>query len=43
MVADLNERIEQARRGLVDGPPVILEQFDLEEVVRSWRKLKGLG
>lgn len=41
-VADLNERIEQARRGLVDGPPVVLAQFDVEEVVAEWRKRRGL-
>ena len=37
-VADLNSRIEQARRGLVDGPPVILPPFDVEAVVGEWRK-----
>jgi Domain of unknown function (DUF1992) len=43
MVADLNERIEQARRGLVDGPPVIVDRIDVEEIVREWRKIKGLA
>ena len=43
MVADLNKRIDQATRGLVDGPPVVLEQFDVEDVVRQWRKIKGIG
>lgn len=42
IVADLNERIEQARRGLVDGPAVVLPQFDVEEVVAEWRKRRGL-
>ncbi len=36
-VADLNERILRARRGLVDGPPVVLHTFDVEEVVQAWR------
>jgi hypothetical protein len=43
MVADLNQRIDQARRGLVDGPPVVLEKFDIDEVVRRWRRIKGIG
>src|SRR5262245_25450271 len=41
MVADLNRRIEQARRGLVDGPPVVLAEFDVEAVVAEWRKRRG--
>jgi hypothetical protein len=36
-VVDLNERILRARRGLVDGPPVVLHTFDVEEVVQAWR------
>jgi len=43
MVADLNDRIEQARRGLVDGPPVLVDRIDVEEVVREWRQIKGLA
>lgn len=37
IVADLNARIERARRGLVDGPPVIMKPFDVEAVVEAWR------
>jgi hypothetical protein len=37
-VADLNERIGRARRGLVDGPPVVLPDFDVDEVVEAWRR-----
>jgi hypothetical protein len=37
-VAELNGRIEQARRGLVDGPPVVLPPFDVEAVVAHWRE-----
>ena len=36
-VADLNERIRRAQRGLLDGPPVILSTVDAEAVVRDWR------
>ncbi|MGC9665964.1 DUF1992 domain-containing protein [Planosporangium sp. 12N6] len=36
-VADLNERILRARRGLVDGPPVVLSTVDADEAVRAWR------
>ena len=39
-VAELNGRIEQARRGLLDGPPVVVEPFDPEDVVRIWRSTK---
>jgi hypothetical protein len=42
IVADLNRRIDEARRGLVDGPPVILQPFDVDEVVAQWRRRKGL-
>jgi hypothetical protein len=37
IVARLNERIDLARRGHVDGPPVVLPAFDVEEVVAAWR------
>jgi hypothetical protein len=36
-VADLNERIERARRGLIDGPPTILRPLDPDEIVAAWR------
>jgi hypothetical protein len=36
--ASANERIERARRGLVDGPPVALDAFDVDEVVEAWRR-----
>ena len=41
VVTRLNERIELARRGLVDGPPVVLPAFDVEEVVAAWRDGRG--
>jgi DnaJ homologue, subfamily C, member 28, conserved domain len=37
IVTRLNERIELARRGLVDGPSVVLPAFDVEDVVSEWR------
>ena len=36
-VADLNARIERARRGLMDGPPTILRPLDADEIVAAWR------
>ncbi|UWP86189.1 DUF1992 domain-containing protein [Dactylosporangium fulvum] len=36
-VRDLNERIERAKRGLVEGPPTILPPLDVEAVLRDWR------
>ncbi|HCU49869.1 MAG TPA: DUF1992 domain-containing protein, partial [Micromonosporaceae bacterium] len=38
LVNDLNERIVKARRGPVDGPPVVLNTFDVEEVVLCGRR-----
>jgi hypothetical protein len=40
IVTDLNERIARARRGHVDGPPVVLSTFDVEEIVEAWRDRK---
>lgn len=40
-VAELNERIRDARRGLVGGPPVVLRTLDADEVVRVWREGTG--
>ncbi|HEX5543055.1 MAG TPA: DUF1992 domain-containing protein [Micromonospora sp.] len=41
IVADLNEKIRKAQRGLLDGPPVALPVFDVEEIVRAWKKRSG--
>jgi DnaJ-like protein len=38
IVADLNRRIEQANRGLVDGPPVVMPLFNVDDVVARWRE-----
>ena len=38
IVADLNRRIEQANRGLVDGPPVVMPLFNVDGVVARWRE-----
>jgi hypothetical protein len=36
-VEHLNERILLARRGHLDGPPVLLRTIDVEQVLRGWR------
>jgi hypothetical protein len=41
-VDDLNRRIDRARRGLVDGPPVVIQPFDVDEVVRQWRQQRAV-
>jgi hypothetical protein len=38
IVTELNQRIDQVQRGHVDGPPVILHQFDVDAVVEAWRR-----
>jgi hypothetical protein len=38
IVTELNQRIDRAQRGHVDGPPVHLRQFDVDAVVREWRQ-----
>jgi hypothetical protein len=38
VVAELNERIRRAQRGLADGPPVVLLPVDVEDAVRAWRE-----
>jgi hypothetical protein len=35
-VAELNERIRKARVGLMDGPPVVLAERDVEQVLEEW-------
>jgi hypothetical protein len=37
IVTDLNQRIDQARRGLLDGPAVSVEPLDVDAVVAAWR------
>lgn len=41
LVTDLNERIRKAQRGPVDGPPVALNTFDVDEVIQTWRRRWG--
>jgi Domain of unknown function (DUF1992) len=41
IVTDLNRRMDRAQRGLVDGPPVVLNRFDVDEVVRQWREQRS--
>lgn len=42
-VTELNQRIDQVQRGHVDGPPVILDQFDVDAVVEAWRRQHRRG
>lgn len=35
-LADLNARIIKANRGLLDGPPVVLQLVDVEQAVDAW-------
>jgi DnaJ homologue, subfamily C, member 28, conserved domain len=41
IVVRLNDRIDRARRSQVDGPPVYLEPFDVDEVVVRWRAARS--
>jgi hypothetical protein len=41
IVGELNSRILKAQRGLIDGPPVVLSLFDMEEVVGRWRSSRS--
>src|SRR5262245_29842811 len=41
IIADLNERIAQAQRGLVDGPPVVVKPVDVEATVEAWKRMRS--
>jgi hypothetical protein len=41
LVTSLNEQIRKARAGLLDGPPVLLPPFDVEDVVRGWHERRS--
>ncbi|MEE4541232.1 DUF1992 domain-containing protein [Streptomyces sp. V4-01] len=41
IVADLNEKIEAALRRPLDGPPLNLAPFDVEQAVAEWRERQG--
>ena len=41
IVADLNTRIERANRGLIDGPPVTIPLFNVDDVVARWREARA--
>lgn len=40
-VADINIRIDRARSGLLDGPPLVLPPLDADDVVRGWRERRA--
>jgi hypothetical protein len=37
-VAELNERLHQARVGRMDGPPVVLPPLNADRVVAAWKQ-----
>jgi predicted metal-dependent hydrolase len=41
IVADINEKIAEAIRRPPSGPPLNLVPYDVERVVRQWRKRRG--
>ncbi|MFD0560352.1 uncharacterized protein DUF1992 [Stackebrandtia endophytica] len=41
LVADLNTRVEKARRGVLDGPPVNVAPLDVDEVVSRWQTVRS--
>lgn len=40
-IEDLNTRITDARRGLVDGPPLTIGTFDVEATIAAWRERRA--
>ena len=41
VTADLNKRILEARRGPVEGPPVLMRTVDIESAVRDWKAARS--
>jgi len=41
LVAEVNRRIVLARRGHLDGPPVVVSTVDVARVVAAWRARRG--
>jgi len=41
VVTDLNERILDSRKRLVDGPQIWLRTFNVDGVVQRWRERRG--
>jgi hypothetical protein len=41
IIADINERIRDANRNTIAGPPLMLVPYDVERVVRDWREQRG--
>ncbi|GAA3287541.1 DUF1992 domain-containing protein [Dactylosporangium vinaceum] len=41
-VAELNVRIDRAKRSLMEGPPTVLRPLDADALVARWRELRGL-
>jgi Domain of unknown function (DUF1992) len=43
IVADINAKIVEGNRKAASGPPLNLMPFDVERVVRSWRRARPSG
>jgi Domain of unknown function (DUF1992) len=41
ILADINARIQEGNRKAASGPPLNLAPFDVERVVRDWRRRQG--
>jgi hypothetical protein len=41
IVTELNDRIDKVQRGHVDGPPVVIRKFDIDDVVVAWRRRRA--
>lgn len=38
IIADINEKIREANRKTIPGPPLMLVPYDVERAVREWRE-----
>lgn len=38
IIADINDKIREANRKTIPGPPLMLVPYDVERVVREWRE-----
>ncbi|WP_043257709.1 DUF1992 domain-containing protein [Streptomyces sp. Tu6071] len=41
LVTELNEKIREALRGPLEGPPLRLRPYDVEEIAAQWRGARG--
>jgi Domain of unknown function (DUF1992) len=38
IISAINEKIREANRNVIEGPPLMLVPYDVERVVREWRE-----